>query len=81
MYSNKVTDFLREEGFIHYVLDETPKADSPWELHFRDDSGCKKEVEEARAVLLAPSDVKTMFSDMDCLELKTRILHTIKGLD
>ncbi len=81
MYSNKVKDFLRDEGFIHYVLEETPKADSSWELHFRDDSRNKKYAEEAKAVLTAPAEVKCPFSETDCQELKERILNTIKGLD
>lgn len=77
----QVEDFLKDDDFIRYVLEETPELLSRWETYFIEHTGQKVYAEEARAILQAPTDVACDLSADESRELKYWILETIEKLD
>lgn len=77
MYS-KVKDFLTDDDFINYVLGVTPQSVSCWDNYFREHPEQRKEVEEAKATLLAPADVTSGLSEVERQDLKDRIISSIR---
>ena len=75
---SKVRDFLMDEGFIEYVLGVSSKLVSQWEAYFKIHPEYMADVEEAKAVLLAPADVDCEFSEDEYDDLKDRIISSIK---
>ena len=73
----QVEDFLKDDDFIHYVLGVTPEAASRWALYFDEHPEHKRVAEEAKAVLLAPADVRCDCSVDDSRSLKEWIFNTI----
>ena len=75
MYS-KVKDFLTDDDFINYVLGVVPQSVSKWEAYFKEHPD--ELAEEAKAVLMAPTDVACDFTMAESKELKDRIVSSIK---
>lgn len=75
---SKVKDFLTDDDFINYVLGVTSQSVSRWETYFREHPEEMADAEEAKAVLLAPADVDCNFSIVENIELKDRIVSSIK---
>lgn len=76
---SKVTDFLTDNDFIDYVLGVSPGLASQWEAYFEIHPGDKNDAEEAKTILLAPTDVDSNFSTDERYDLKGRIISSIKG--
>ena len=77
MYS-KVKDFLTDDDFINYVLGVVPQSASKWEAYFMEHPDELADAEEAKAVLMAPTDVACDFTTAESKELKDRIVSSIK---
>ncbi len=75
---SKVKDFLTDDDFINYVLGVTPQSVSRWETYFREHPEEMADAEEAKVVLLAPSNVVCDFLIVENNELKNRIIGSIK---
>ncbi len=75
---SKVKDFLTDDDFINYVLGVTPQSASRWETYFREHPEEMADAEEAKVVLLAPSNVVCDFLIVENNELKNRIIGSIK---
>ena len=75
---SKVKDFLTDDDFINYALGVTPEAASQWETYFREHPEQIADAEEAKAVLMAPTDVACDFTMAESKELKDRIVSSIK---
>lgn len=73
----QVIDFLKDDAFIHHVLERTPESSSHWENYFVLHPEHTAYAEEARAVLQAPADVACGLSADESLDLKKRILDTL----
>ena len=77
MYS-KVKDFLTDDDFINYVLGVVPQSASKWEAYFMEHPDELADAEEAKAVLMAPTDVACDITMAESKELKDRIVSSIK---
>lgn len=77
MYS-KVKDFLTDDDFINYVLGVAPRLASQWEIYFKEHPEQVTDAEEAKAVLLAASDVASELTSVENQGLKDRIISSIK---
>lgn len=75
---SKVKVFLTDDDFINYVLGVTSQSASQWETYFREHPEELADAEEAKAVLLAPADVACNLSIVENVELKDRIVSSIK---
>ncbi len=75
---SKVKDFLTDDDFINYVLGVTPQSASRWETYFREHPEEMADAEEAKVVLLAPSNVVCDFLIVENNELKNKIIGSIK---
>ncbi len=75
---SKVKDFLTDDDFINYVLGVTLQSASRWETYFREHPEEMADAEEAKVVLLAPSNVVCDFLIVENNELKNRIIGSIK---
>lgn len=74
----EVKDFLTDNNFIDFVLNETPHLQGYWELYFKDHSEQIAIAEEAKKILLAPVDVVSGISAEESQDLKNRIIVSLK---
>lgn len=75
---NKVEDFLKDDQFIKYVLNEAPESALYWKEILGEHSELLKVFEEAKFILLAPEDVKIDLESSEKDELKQRIFATLE---
>lgn len=74
----EVKDFLTDNNFIDFVLNETPHLQEYWKLYFKDHSEQIAIAEEAKKILLAPVDVVSGISAEESQDLKNRIIVSLK---
>lgn len=75
---SKVEGFLKDDNFINCALGVFPEINAfQKEVFIREHSGYSSCAEEAKAILLAPTDVACGFSPEDIQEVKNRLFITI----
>ena len=75
---NTVEDFLKDDSFIRYVLDGSKEKDSDWDIYYEKHPEDRDTFEEAKAVLLAPSDIDSGLLLSEKVDLKNWILESIE---
>lgn len=75
---NTVEDFLKDDSFIRYALDGSKKKDSDWDIYYEKHPENRDAFEEAKAVLLAPSDIDSGLLLSEKEDLKNWILESIE---
>ena len=75
---NTVEDFLKDDSFIRYVLDRSKEKDSDWDIYYEKHPENRDAFEEAKAVLLAPSDIDSGLFLSEKEDLKNWILESIE---
>lgn len=76
----QVEDFLKDDDFIHYILGVNPEVNARWESYFREHPEDKRCAEEAKEVLLAPTDTRCDLTAEERCQWKDWILNTIGKL-
>ena len=77
MYS-KVEDFLKDDDFIKYVLDDAPESAFHWDKLLKEHAELLKVFEEAKNVLLVSDNMKQAMLEYEKSELKQRIFTTLE---
>jgi len=77
MYS-KVEDFLKDDDFIKYVLDDAPEMAFHWDKLLKEHAELLKVFEEAKNVLLVSDNMKQAMLEYEKSELKQRIFTTLE---
>lgn len=74
----EVKNFLTDNDYIEFVLNGTPHLQDYWESYFKDHPEQIAIAEEVKNILLAPVDVDSGISEEESLDLKNRIIDSIK---
>lgn len=74
----EVKNFLTDNDYIEFVLNGTPHLQDYWESYFKDHPEQIVIAEEVKNILLAPVDVDSGISEEESLDLKNRIIDSIK---
>ncbi|RHC25866.1 hypothetical protein DW857_01725 [Phocaeicola vulgatus] len=77
MYS-KVEDFLKDDDFIKYVLDDAPEMAFHWDKLLKEHAELLKVFEEAKNVLLVSDETMEVMTLSEERKLKHRIFTTLK---
>ena len=75
MYS-KVEDFLKDDDFIKYVLDDAPESAFHWDKLLKEHAELLKVFEEAKNVLLVSDEAMEVMTLSEERKLKHRIFTT-----
>lgn len=76
---SKVKDFLTDDSFINYVFEVTQEEVSYWETYLRNHPEQIVDIEKAKSILLAPTDVACGFLATERKDLKDRIVCSIRN--
>ena len=77
MYS-KVEDFLKDDDFIKYVLDDAPESAFHWDKLLKEHAELLKVFEEAKNVLLVSDETMEVMTLSEERKLKHRIFTTLE---
>ena len=77
MYS-KVEDFLKDDDFIKYVLDDAPESAFHWDKLLKEHAELLKVFEEAKNVLLVSDEAMEVMTLSEERKLKHRIFTTLE---
>ncbi len=77
MYS-KVEDFLKDDDFIKYVLDDAPESAFHWNKLLKEHAELLKVFEEAKNVLLVSDEAMEVMTLSEERKLKHRIFTTLE---
>lgn len=75
---SKVEDFLKDDDFIKYVLDDAPESAFHWDKLLKEHAELLKVFEEAKNVLLVSDNMKQAMLEYEKSELKQRIFTTLE---
>ena len=75
---SKVEDFLKDDDFIKYVLDDAPEMAFHWDKLLKEHAELLKVFEEAKNVLLVSDNMKQAMLEYEKSELKQRIFTTLE---
>lgn len=75
---SKVEDFLKDDDFIKYVLDDAPEMAFHWDKLLKGHAELLKVFEEAKNVLLVSDNMKQAMLEYEKSELKQRIFTTLE---
>ena len=73
---SKVEDFLKDDDFIKYVLDDAPETASRWSKLLKEHAELLEVFEEAGKILMASEE--EVITSIEKWELKQRIFTTLK---
>lgn len=77
---SKVEDFLKDDEFIKYVLDDAPESASHWSELWKGHAELLNIFKEARSVILDSEEIEEM-TLMEKRDLKQRIFTTLNIKD
>lgn len=75
---SKVEDFLKDDNFIKYVLNDAPEMAAHWSSLLQEHAELLKAFEEAKKVLLAVEGAMEVMTPSEEKELKQRIFTTLE---
>lgn len=78
---SKVEDFLKDDGFIKYVLDDAPESASHWSELWKGHAELLNVFKEAKSVILDPEEIEEGMTLMEKRKLKQRIFTTLNIKD
>lgn len=75
---SKVEDFLKDDDFIKYVLDDAPESAFHWDKLLKEHAELLKVFEEAKNVLLVSDEAMEVMTLSEERKLKHRIFTTLE---
>lgn len=75
---SKVEDFLKDDDFIKYVLDDAPEMAFYWDKLLKEHAELLKVFEEAKDALLASDETAEVMTLSEERKLKQRIFTTLE---
>ena len=78
VYYSKVEDFLKDDDFSKYVLDDAPEMAFYWDKLLKEHAELLKVFEEAKDALLASDETAEVMTLSEERKLKQRIFTTLE---